>query len=128
MERESSNRIAAALADYEAEFDFVRRITMPEEDGRRFMPNERREVSYRWFRAPNVICLEKCRRLLDPVVGHLSLLCLCLVGLRRRRLAFAPSDAIILSVLETHALTIWSNVRVAPTAARVPFRDRDVSK
>jgi hypothetical protein len=108
MERESSNRIATALADYEAEFDFVRRITMPEEDSRRFMPNE--------------------RRLLDPVVGHLSLLCLCLVGLRRRRLAFAPSDAIILSVLETHALTIWSNVRVAPTAARVPFRDRDVSK
>jgi hypothetical protein len=57
-------RIADALAAYEAEHDFARRILLPVEDRPKYMPRVKWEGgSYRWFRSPNVVCLEKYRLL-----------------------------------------------------------------
>jgi hypothetical protein len=57
-------RIADALAEYEAEHDFARRVSLPVEDRATYMPQAKWEGgAYGWFRAPNVVCLEKCRRL-----------------------------------------------------------------
>ena len=42
---------------------FWRKLTLPEEDRRRLFPGEKRVGGYRWFRSPNVVCLEKFRRL-----------------------------------------------------------------
>ena len=55
--------IREALARYEDEHTFARQIIMPEEDRRVFMPNAPSQGGYRWFRSPNVVCLEKYRRL-----------------------------------------------------------------
>jgi len=55
--------IVEALALYEAEYADCRRIIMPEEDRKIYMPNAPWHGGYRWFRSPNVICLEKYRLL-----------------------------------------------------------------
>jgi hypothetical protein len=51
-----------ALTQYEEEHEFARSILLPEED-RRILSPIPWQGSYRWFRSPNVICLEKARRL-----------------------------------------------------------------
>ena len=59
-------RIAVALAEYERENEFTRQVLLPIEDRERFMPTAPpwpANGGYRWFKAPNVICLEKVRRL-----------------------------------------------------------------
>jgi hypothetical protein len=56
-------KLAAALAEYEAENEFVRQVLLPVEDRIRYMPQAKWEGGYRWFRSPNVVCLEKYRRL-----------------------------------------------------------------
>ena len=55
--------IAAAIAQYDEEHALARQLVLPEEDRARFMPNVRWEGGYRWFRSPNIICLEKARQL-----------------------------------------------------------------
>ena len=57
-----SNSVQEALDVYDAEHAFARRVLPPEED-RAKLAAARWEGGYRWFRAPNVICLEKARKL-----------------------------------------------------------------
>jgi hypothetical protein len=54
------------LEQYDREHAFLRSLTWPEEDRDRFttMPWQ---GEYRWFRSPNVIPLEKVRRLARDV-------------------------------------------------------------
>ena len=61
----ASDRIEKALAEYEAEHVFARQVSLPVEDRLKYMPRQRtwQDGGYRWFRSPNVICLEKYRRL-----------------------------------------------------------------
>jgi hypothetical protein len=59
----ASKSIAEAMAQYEAEHEFIRLVTLPVEDRAKYMPTAKWEGGYRWFRAPNVVCLEKYRRL-----------------------------------------------------------------
>jgi hypothetical protein len=67
-----AKRITEALAEYEAEHDFARQVSLPVEDRAAYMPQAKWEGgSYRWFRAPNVVCLGKCRRL--KVMGRIRL-------------------------------------------------------
>jgi len=53
---------AEAMALYEEEHEFARSILLPEED-RQILSPIPWQGGYRWFRSPNVICLEKARRL-----------------------------------------------------------------
>jgi hypothetical protein len=55
--------VTEALAEYEAEHEFARQVLPSVEDRIRYMPQAKWEGGYRWFRSPNVICLEKYRRL-----------------------------------------------------------------
>ena len=60
----ASDRIEKALAEYEQEHAFARQVTLPVEDRHEIfagggIPNG----GYRWFRSPNIVCLEKYRRL-----------------------------------------------------------------
>jgi hypothetical protein len=55
--------IAVAIAQYDEEHALARRLTLPEEDRVRYMPAAKWEGGYRWFRSPNIICLEKARQL-----------------------------------------------------------------
>jgi hypothetical protein len=57
----SKTSIAEALAQYEAEHDFARQITLPVEDRVKYMSEVKWESGYRWFRSLNVVCLEKYR-------------------------------------------------------------------
>jgi hypothetical protein len=59
----AAKTIEEVLAEYEAEHEFARRITLPVEDRAKYMPRAKWEGGYRWFRSPNVVDLEKCRRL-----------------------------------------------------------------
>jgi|GEM_PF-791636 hypothetical protein len=56
-------RVTEALAEYEARHEFARLVTLPVEDRVKYMPRAKWEGGYRWFRADNVICLEKIRQL-----------------------------------------------------------------
>jgi hypothetical protein len=60
-----ADRIRTALAAYEAEAEhvFARQVSLPVEDRPKYMPRESRQAGYRWFRTPNVVCLEKYRLL-----------------------------------------------------------------
>jgi hypothetical protein len=59
-----AKKIDEALAEYEAGFAFARQISLPVEDRLEFMPQAKAGLSpYRWFRSPNIICLEKIRQL-----------------------------------------------------------------
>jgi hypothetical protein len=42
---------------------FWQKLILPEEDRRRLYPGEPWKGGYRWFRSPNIVCLEKYRRL-----------------------------------------------------------------
>jgi hypothetical protein len=55
----ASDRIEKALAEYEAAHEFARQVTLPFEDRARYMPRVTWQGGYRWFRSPNVVCLEK---------------------------------------------------------------------
>ena len=50
------------LNQFEAEHEFLRQLVIPEEDRGRYT-SAKWSGEYRWFRSPNVICLEKARRL-----------------------------------------------------------------
>jgi hypothetical protein len=54
--------IKSALAKYDAEHEFLRQVTIPEED-RAKHTSAKWSGEYRWFRSANIICLEKVRRL-----------------------------------------------------------------
>jgi hypothetical protein len=54
--------IKNALAKYDEEHEFLRQLTIPEED-RPKHTSAKWSGEYRWFRSDNVICLEKVRRL-----------------------------------------------------------------
>jgi hypothetical protein len=54
--------IAKAIAQYDEEHAFARQLIIPEEDRAKYT-SVKWEGGYRWFRSPNVICLEKYRRL-----------------------------------------------------------------
>jgi hypothetical protein len=58
----AGNSIREALDAYDREHAFARLVLPPEEDRAKLIA-ARWEGGYRWFRAPNVICLEKVRRL-----------------------------------------------------------------
>jgi hypothetical protein len=49
------------MARYEVEHSFARSVTLPEEDRAQYT-SVRWGGGYRWFRSPNVVCLEKVRR------------------------------------------------------------------
>jgi len=53
--------ISKAIAQYEDEHAFARQIMLPEEDRKLLSPIPW-QGGYRWFRSPNVVCLEKYRR------------------------------------------------------------------
>jgi hypothetical protein len=50
------------LDQFEAEHGLLRLLTIPEED-RSHYTSAKWDGEYRWFRSPNVVCLEKLRRL-----------------------------------------------------------------
>ena len=54
--------IKSALAKYDEEHEFLRQVTIPEED-RAKHTSAKWSGEYRWFRSANIICLEKVRRL-----------------------------------------------------------------
>jgi hypothetical protein len=57
-----ASSIRRALEEYDQKHAFARRIILPEEDRARLTAS-RWEGGYRWFRATNIICLEKARKL-----------------------------------------------------------------
>jgi hypothetical protein len=62
--------ITKRLAEYEAEHEFLRRFTLPQEV-RMLITTAPWPGGYRWFRSPNVICLEKVLAALRrPEVEH----------------------------------------------------------
>ncbi|MGY4289611.1 hypothetical protein ACVWXO_008877 [Bradyrhizobium sp. LM2.7] len=50
------------LAEFEADHSFLRQLVIPEED-RTLYTSAKWDGEYRWFRSPNVVCLEKVRLL-----------------------------------------------------------------
>ena len=56
------NPIQTAIDAYDREHAFAR-LVLPSEEDRVKLAGLRWEGGYRWFRAPNVICLEKVRQL-----------------------------------------------------------------
>ena len=59
----SAKKVDQALAEYEAGYEFARHVTLPVEDRRQYTPTAIWQGGYRWFRSPNIVCLEKVRRL-----------------------------------------------------------------
>lgn len=59
---DNRSTIKEALAAYDAEHTFARRV-LPAEEDRRRLTTAQWQGGFRWFRAPNVICLEKARKL-----------------------------------------------------------------
>jgi hypothetical protein len=57
------NTLAERLAEYEAEHEFLRRFTLSQED-RALVTDAPWPGGYRWFKAGNVIALEKVRAVL----------------------------------------------------------------
>jgi hypothetical protein len=54
--------ISTAITKYDEEHAFARQLILPEEDRAKY-PAVKWDGGYRWFRSPNVVCLEKYRRL-----------------------------------------------------------------
>jgi hypothetical protein len=52
--------ILEQIQRYDDDRAFLRQVTIPEEDRHRFT-SVKWSGEYRWFRSPNVICLEKVR-------------------------------------------------------------------
>ena len=61
--------LKARLARYDEEHEFLRGISLPEEDRAKYsMPPW--SGGFRWFRSSNVVCLEKARELISsPQLG-----------------------------------------------------------
>ena len=55
--------IAAMIAKYDEEHAFARQLILPEEERAKYPSVKWGGDGYRWFRSPNIICLEKYRRL-----------------------------------------------------------------
>ena len=59
-----------ALDRYEAEHAFARQVILAEEDRKLLrLPFAGQRPGYRWFRSPNIVCLEKYRRLRSAAIG-----------------------------------------------------------
>ena len=54
--------ISTAIAKYDKGHAFARQLFLPEEERAKY-PSVKWDGGYRWFRSPNVVCLEKYRRL-----------------------------------------------------------------
>jgi hypothetical protein len=54
--------IQEAVAKYDEDNALARELILPEEDRARYT-SAKWEGGYRWFRSPNIVCLEKYRRL-----------------------------------------------------------------
>jgi hypothetical protein len=54
--------IKEQLARYDADRELLQQCTIPEEDRAKYTSAEW-AGEYRWFRSPNVVCLEKARLL-----------------------------------------------------------------
>ena len=50
------------LEQFEAEHEFLRQLVIPEED-RHLFTSAKWDGAYRHFRSPNVVCIEKIRKL-----------------------------------------------------------------
>jgi hypothetical protein len=57
--------LAELLERYDAEHDLLRQLVISEEDRAQFTACKS-SGKYRWFRSPNVVCIEKARRLRHP--------------------------------------------------------------
>jgi hypothetical protein len=57
-----TDRIDDALVRYEADHEFARQVLLPVEDQLRYGLRHQ-QTGYRWFRSPNIVDLEKYRRL-----------------------------------------------------------------
>jgi hypothetical protein len=57
-----STTLKAQLTQFDEEHELLRQVTIPEEDRAKYT-SAQWSGEYRWFRSPNVICLEKVRRL-----------------------------------------------------------------
>jgi hypothetical protein len=57
------------LAQYDTEHEFLQRCTIPEEDRAKYT-SVAWGGEYRWFRSPNIVCLEKVRLLMARRVDH----------------------------------------------------------
>ncbi len=55
-------RLAELIEQYDAQNDLLRRLVISEEDRAKFTASKA-FGEYRWFEAPNVVCIEKARRL-----------------------------------------------------------------
>ncbi len=51
------------LEQYDFEHQLLQQLTIPEEDRSKYT-SAKWAGEYRWFRSPNVVCLEKARQLL----------------------------------------------------------------
>ena len=58
----AAGSIQEALDAYDQQHAFARLVLPPEEDRAR-LALARWKGGYRWFKAPNVVCLEKARKL-----------------------------------------------------------------
>jgi hypothetical protein len=54
--------IQEAIAQYDEEHAFAQQLTIPEEDRAKYT-SAKWAGGFRWFRSPNVVCLEKYRLL-----------------------------------------------------------------
>jgi hypothetical protein len=54
--------LTSLLAQYDEEHELLRQYIIPEEDRAKYT-SAQWSGEYRWFRSPNVVCLEKVRRL-----------------------------------------------------------------
>jgi hypothetical protein len=52
--------ITDKIRQYDEEHEFLRSFTIPEEDRAKYT-SAKWAGEYRWFRSPNVVCLEKAR-------------------------------------------------------------------
>ena len=43
----------------EEDEQFMRSLVFPEEDRAKYMPRVKWDGGYRWFRSPNVVCIER---------------------------------------------------------------------
>ena len=68
--------IREAIAQYDEQHAFAQQLTIPEEDRAKYT-SAKWTGGYRWFRSPNIVCLEKYRLLTrrqrlgddEPVTG-----------------------------------------------------------
>jgi hypothetical protein len=59
---DNTAELAKLLERYDAEHDLLRQLVIPEEDRAQFTAGKSSN-GHRWFRSPNVVCIEKARRL-----------------------------------------------------------------